>query len=95
MVTQDINADLARTKGAERDENIATDLAAAELEEILEHFLLYQSPWRRDGKTWSMVQLEREVRSQMYCILGTYHCLFMNASVCEYRTNSDRYMILR
>ena len=41
-----------------------------------------------------MIREGREVRSQTYYILGTYHCLFGNVSVQEPRHKSDHYMVL-
>ena len=41
-----------------------------------------------------MVRLERELRSQLDYILGTYHCLSRNLSAQDPRHNSDHYMVL-
>ena len=90
----DFNANLAGTEGLERAKDILAELAAAGLDEMLEDFLLLQCPWDRDGSTWSMVRLGREVRSQTYYILGTDHRLYRNISVRNPRHNSYRYFIL-
>ena len=94
LVAGYFNADLAQPEVVERDEDIAAALAEAALEDILSHFLPQQHPWCQDGSMWSMVQLGREVWSQIDYILGTDRCLFRNVSIRDPRHNSDHYMIL-
>ena len=45
MVTGYFNANTDIPEGAEQDKDIAADLAAAGLEDMLVHFLLLQIPW--------------------------------------------------
>ena len=61
---------------------------------MLDHFPPQHRPWFRDGRTWSMVRLGREVRFQTDYILGTYFHLFRNVAVRDPRNNSDHYMVL-
>ena len=62
----------------ERDQDFAVDLAVVGLEDMSNHFILFQRPWCRYGITWIVVQLGREVRSWMEYILGTDSHLFRN-----------------
>ena len=69
-------------------------LTATILKGMPSHFLMRRSPQFRDGKTWSMVQLGREVQSRMYCILGIYRRLFRNVVIWDPQHNSDHYLVI-
>ena len=63
MIAGEFNVNLLHTEGAERDEEIAADLAASGLEDMSAHFRPRRHPWCWDGRKWSMLRLGREVRS--------------------------------
>ena len=94
LVAGDLNVKLSETEGDQRGEDIAAALVTEGLEDMSAHILLYQSSWCRDGKTWSMIQAGREVRSRTDYILGTDRCLFWNMSVRDPMHNSYDYMVL-
>ena len=89
-----MNANLAEPEGDWREEDIAATMATEGLEDMSAHFLLQRRPCCRYGRTWSMLQKGREVRSWTEYILGTDRRLFGNVSVRYLRHNSDHYMIL-
>ena len=91
MVTGDFNVNLADLEGDRRGEDIAAAMATEVLEDMSAHF---QRSWCRDGRTWSMIQEGREVRSRTDYIMGMDHRLFGNVSVRDPRHNSDHYMVL-
>ena len=94
LVEGDLNANLAEPEGDRGENDVAAKLATEGLEDMAAHFLPRRRPWCRDGRTWSMLQKGREVRSWMDYILGTDHRLFGNVSVRDPRHNSDHYMVL-
>ena len=51
MVVGIFNADIAAPEGNRRAENIATDIATAELEDMARHFLPRGKQWCRDRRT--------------------------------------------
>ena len=69
LVDGNSNTDTAGPEGSERDEEIAIYLAAALLEDMLEHFHQFRCPCTQYGRMWVMVYLGNEVD----CVLGTYH----------------------
>ena len=89
-----MNAKLVEPEGDRRGEDIAAALATEVLEEMSAHFLPQQHPWCRDGRTWSMIRKEREVRSRTDYIQGTDRRFFGNLSVRYPRNNSDHYLVL-
>ena len=94
FVDGDFNADLDTTKGNSRDEDIAADLVAAGLKDMLVNFLLCHNSGSRYGRMWSMAWPGKEVRYQMDYILGTDQRLFQNVSVQDPCHNTDHCMIL-
>ena len=94
LVAGDFNVKLLDPEGGWKGEEIAVVLTAEGLEDMLVHFPPRWFSWFRDGRTWSMVQAGREVRSGTDYILGTYCCLFCHVSIRDPRHNSDHYMIL-
>ena len=51
----DLNVKLSEPEGYQRGKEISAALTMTGLEDMLEHFLLRQIPWCRDGRMWSMV----------------------------------------
>ena len=94
LVAGDMNTNLVEPEGDRREEDMAATMAMEGLEDMLAQFLLRRRPWCRDGRTWSMLQKGREVRSRTDYILGTDRRLFGNVSVRDPRHNSDHYMVL-
>ena len=94
LVAGDFNINLAEPEGDRRGENIAAAMAIEGLEDMSAHFLLGRRSWCRDGRTWSMIQEGREVRSWTDYIMGTDRRLFGNVSVWDPRHNSYHYMVL-
>ena len=89
LVAGDFNVKLLDPEVDQRGKEIVAVLATEMLEDIPDHFLLRQRSWFRDGRTWSMVQAEREVMSWTDYILGTDRHLFWNVSAREPRHKSD------
>ena len=85
---------LATPEVDRRAEDIATTLATVGLKDMAIHFLLQESRWCWDWRTWGMLQKGLEVRSRTDYILGTDHRLFRNVAVRDPRHNSDHYMVL-
>ena len=81
MVSRDLDVNLEEPEGYRREEDIAVALTMAGLKEMLDHFLLQQHPWCREGRTWNMVQAGREVSSRTDYILGKYCVFFRNVTV--------------
>ena len=71
-----------------------TALAAEVLKDMSAHLLPHWRSRCQDGRTWSMIRAQREVRSRMDYILGTDFRHFWNVSVRYPRHNSDHYMNL-
>ena len=94
LVTGDFNAKLSELEGIRRGEDIAAELEAEVMEDMLAHFLPFRSSWCWDGRTWSMIQEGREVRSQTDYILGTDLRLFWNVSVRDPMHKSYHFMVL-
>ena len=94
LVVGYLNAKLEEPEGYRREEETLAELTAAVLEEILAHFLPRRCPWCRGGRTCSMVQMGREVRSWTGYILWKDHCLFRIVAIRDPRHNSDHYMVL-
>ena len=94
MVAGNFNADIAAPEGNRRAENIATDIAAAGLEDMAQHFLPRGRRWCRGRRTWDMQRKGQVVRYRTDYILGTDSRLFRNVSVWDPRHNSDHYMVL-
>ena len=59
IVVGDLNVNLESTGVRGRDEDIVALVATAGLEDILKHLFTGQSPWCRDRRMWTMVQLCR------------------------------------
>ena len=94
LVVGDFSVNLAEPEGDQRGEDIVAATATEGLGYMLAKFLLRRRSWCRVGRTWIMIQEEREVRSRTDYILGKDHCLFGNVSVWDPRHNSDHYMVL-
>ena len=94
LVIGDLNVNLKDPEGYQREEDIVAALTAMGLEYMMAQFLPQWCPWCQDGRTWSMVQLGREVQSRMYCILGIYRCLFRNVVIWDPQHNSDHYLVI-
>ena len=77
----EINVNLAKTEGDQRGGGIAETMATELMEDMSAHLLPQQFSWFRDGRTWSMIQEEKEVRSQTDYILGVDLRLFGNVSI--------------
>ena len=90
----DLKVKLADPEGDWREEEIAVAIKMAVLEDVLDQLLPRRRPWCQYGRTWSMVQVGREVRSQPYYILGADRCLFWNVTIQDPRHNSDHYLVL-
>ena len=52
LVVGNFNVDIAAPEGDRRAEDIATELASAELEDMARHFLPREKRWCRDRRTW-------------------------------------------
>ena len=76
IVAGDLNVDIERTVGRGQDEDIATAVATAGLEDILAHFLLQRRAWNRDRRMWAVMKQGREVRSRTDYILRSDHWIF-------------------
>ena len=94
MVAGDFNVNLLETEGDRRGEDIAAAMATEGLEDMSTHFLPCRRSCCWDGRTWSMIWEEREVRSRTDYILGTDRCIFGDVSVRDPRHNSDHYLVL-
>ena len=81
LVAGDLNANLDQTEGYQTEKEIAATLTATILKGMPSHFLMRWSPQFWDGKTWSMVQLGREVRYQTDYILETDRHILRNVAV--------------
>ena len=92
MVTRDLNINLYDLEGYQREEEIVAALTAAGLEDMLAHFLLQRH--LRDGRTWRIVRVGREVWSRTDYIPGTDFCIFRNVAVRDPRHNLDHYLVL-
>ena len=89
LVVEDLNINLEEPEGDWREEYIVEVLTMTRLEEVSDHFLPRRRLWCRDGRTWSMVRMWREVRSSTDFIPEIDRRLFMNVSVQEPRHKSD------
>ena len=94
LVARDINANLVEPEGDRRGGDIVAALATEGLEDMYAHFLQKRRTWCREGRTWSMLQNGREVRSQTDYILETDRRLFGNISAWDPRHNSYHYLVL-
>ena len=93
-MTGDLNVNLAELEGYWREEEIATALTTANIEDILDHFFRQRRPWCWYGRTLSMVWAGRKVRSRTDYILGTDRRIFNNVTVRDPQHNSEHYLIL-
>ena len=71
LVAGNFNTDLVKPEGTTRVEEIAAELAAADLEDMSAHFLPRYKPWSRDRHTWGMRHGDQVVYSQTNYLLGT------------------------
>ena len=94
LVTGDLNEKLDHPEGDRREEEITAALTAAGLEDMSAHFLPRRHPWCRDGRTWIMVKLGREVRSLTDYIMGIYRRIFRIMNFQDPRHNLDHYMVV-
>ena len=92
LAAGDMNTHLVEPEGDQREEDMAATMTMEGLEDMLGQFLLQRRPWCWDGRTWSMLQKGREVRSRTDYILGTDRCLFGNVSFRDPRHNSYHYI---
>ena len=90
----DFKSNIDQPGGDRREEGIIAALGLAGLEDMSTHFLPLWSPWCRDGRTWSMFRVVREVRSWTDYILGMDRRLFRKMSARDPRHNSDHYLVL-
>ena len=67
--------------GQERDETIAAKMAMEGLEDMAAYLITRHQHCTRDGRMWSMLHCDQELRSQKYYILGTDCSLFKNISI--------------
>ena len=81
MVVGNFNADIKALEENRLAENIATDIAAAGLEDMAQHFMLRRRRWNRDRRTWDMQRKGQVVRSWTDYIFGTDSRLFANVAV--------------
>ena len=65
LVAGYFNVKLSKPEGDRRREDIAAALATEGLKDMSAHFFPRRRPLCRDGRTWSMIQAGREVRSRM------------------------------
>ena len=93
MVAGDFNVDILAPEGR-RAENIATDLATAEVEDMAQHFMPRGRRWCRDRRMWDMKRQGQVVRYWTDYILGTDRRLFQNVAVRDPWHNTDHYMVL-
>ena len=89
LVAAYLSVKLLEPEGDRRGEDIAAALATEGLEDMSAHFLPRRCSWCWDGRTWSMIRKEREVRSRTEYILGT-DC----RSVRDPWHNLDHYMVM-
>ena len=57
------------------DEEIASDLAVAGLEDMIRHFLTRHTLWLKDGRTWYICRGVQGVGSRTKYMLDTDRCL--------------------
>ena len=94
LVAGDLNVKLAEPEGDWREEETSEAPTTAGLEDMLTHLLPRRCPWCREGRTWSIVRVGREVRSRTDYIIGTDFRLFWNVTVREPRHNLDHYLVI-
>ena len=63
LVDGNFNVNLAAPEGRRRRKEITSDILTVGLEELYVYFLLGQTSWARDCRTWCMKLCGREVRS--------------------------------
>ena len=90
----DFNVKLSEPEGDRRGEDTVAAMEKEGLEDMSVHFLPCQRSWCRCGRTWSMIQAGREVRSRTDYIMGMDLRLFWNVSVRDSRYNAYNYMVL-
>ena len=88
------NADLDRTVGQDRDEDIMAVVATAGKEDVLGPLLPQRSTWCKDRRTWAMVQQGMEVRSRMDYILEFDRLVFRKVSIRYPGHNSNHFMVM-
>ena len=94
VIAGNINVNLERVGGQDRDKDIATVVVTSGLEDPSGHFFLIRIPWCRDSHTWVIVRQGREVRSQTYYILGSDCRIFQNVAIWYLRHNSNHLMVV-
>ena len=85
---------LLEPEGYRRGEEIALALTMEGMEDMSDHLIPRRHSWFRYGRTWSMVQLGRDVGSQTYYILGADCCIFWDVFFRDPRHNLDHYLVL-
>ena len=70
LVAGDFNVKLSETEGDRRGDDTVAALETEGLEDMSVHFLPRRRSWYRDGRTWSMIQAGKEVRSRTDYIMG-------------------------
>ena len=81
LVAGDFNANIVTLHGYWRAENIATELAMGDLEDMVRHFLPREKRWCRDRRTWGMRRKGQVVWYRTNYVLGTDRLLFRNVTV--------------
>ena len=65
-------------EGYHHNEEIASAMTTAVLEDMTTHFLAYRKSWARDGMTWYMFRQGREVRySRKYVVMASSTAVVM------------------
>ena len=94
IVAGDLNVDLEKAGGQGQDEEIATSVATAVLEDLSGYFLPRRRAWINDRRTWAVVRQGGVVRSRMEYILGSNLRIFQNVDVWDLRHNYDHLIVM-
>ena len=93
LVVGNLNSNIAEPEGTPWGGAIVDELAAAELKDMVLHFLPRCKPWLQDMCMWHMRRDGQEVRSHMDYILVTDIRLFQDVTVWYLQHNLDHYMV--
>ena len=94
LVASNFNIDLESPDGNKCNKAIVEAIAIDGIEDMAEHYLPCNLPWKSYRWTCIIIHHGQEVRSQMDYILGTDRHLFLNVSVRDPRHNTEHYMVL-
>ena len=88
------NANLVDPEGTPRGQDIADEIAAEGIVDVVLHSLPSCNTWLQDMCTWRMRKDGQEIWSRTDYILGTYCRLLQDVDIQDMRHNSDHYMVL-